>query len=169
MEIRGLQLSDLEALIEIRLRALEQTPAAFLTTVEEEQVRGRALLGDALARGQEEGAVFGAVSGDGTLVGMIGIRRGDRPKLRHKAYIWGMHVDAEHRGQGIGGDLLDAAVGHAREHMGVVGVYLSLELGNVGARRLYESRGFVKWGTEPMAMGLEGDLRDEDHMVLLVK
>ena len=107
MNVRRLQSSDLDALVEVRLRALEETPLAFLTTVEEERSRGRGLFADVLARPVEEAAVFGAVAADGRLVGMIGIRRGDRPKLRHKAFIWGMHVDAEHRGQGVGGDLVD--------------------------------------------------------------
>ena len=65
--------------------------------------------------------------------------------------------------------LVDAAVRHAREQMGVAAVYLSLESGNDAARRLYESRGFVRWGTEPLAMGLDGDWRDQDHMVLIVR
>jgi ribosomal protein S18 acetylase RimI-like enzyme len=50
-------------------------------------------------------------------------------------------VAPEHRGQGIGGALLDA-VDHEFDALGVADVIIGLLPGNEGARRLYERRGF---------------------------
>lgn len=176
MEYRRLFPADAAALFRIRLRALEQAPASFLTTVEEARERGLASAESLLADESPYNVVFGAVAEAGSpvegtpeLAGMIGIHREKRPKLAHKARIWGVFVEAAYRGQGIGGRLLDLALEHARERMQVAAVYLSVESGNAAARRLYESRGFVRWGTEPKATRQDGRDLDEDHMVLLLE
>jgi len=53
----------------------------------------------------------------------------------------GMGVSLGHRGEGLGGELLDALLRAARAR-GVEAVSLSVEDGNTGARRLYERRRF---------------------------
>lgn len=170
MEIRQLIPKDLDAVASLRLRALAQAPRAFRSTVEEEQVRGRELLSEALQADPSESAVFGAFKADSNIVGMLGvIRTEQRSKLRHRAMIWGVYVDTEHRGQGIAGRLLDAAIQHVRENMDVTMIYLSHDAASQSARRLYESRGFVRWGTEPKAMRIGAGYVDEDHMVLDLK
>ena len=47
-------------------------------------------------------------------------------------------------------------------------VHLSIEHGNVAARRLYESRGFEMWGVEPQAMKSDGEYLDEAHLRLVL-
>lgn len=165
MEIRRLVPTDLDAYFANRLRALENTPSAFLVTLEEEKARGTARFLETLSHTGQEKCLFGAVS-EGMVVGTLGLFREDRPKTRHKAMIWGMYVDVAHRKQGIGGKLLDLAIKFAREEMRVDAIFLSLEADNRAARQLYESRGFRIWGTEPKAMRSEGKFWDEHHMVL---
>ncbi len=54
-------------------------------------------------------------------------------------------VSAPARGQGVGAQLLDAALAEARRR-GVVQVFLEVRESNTVARRLYASRGFLELG-----------------------
>ncbi len=49
--------------------------------------------------------MFGAYA-EGTIVGMAGLRRQVGQKDSHKAYVWGMYVQPDCRGTGIGSALL---------------------------------------------------------------
>jgi RimJ/RimL family protein N-acetyltransferase len=166
VELRRLTIADLDSYFENRLRALQDSPSAFLTTYAEEVARGNSWFSQILSTQGDHRVIFGAVEG-GRVVGTLGLSKEERPKLAHKAVIWGMFVDGGKRGAGIGGQLLDMGIHHAREKMGVVGVFLSVESGNCAARSLYESRGFKTWGVEPKAMHLDGAFFDEDHMALI--
>jgi ribosomal protein S18 acetylase RimI-like enzyme len=165
MQLRRLLHSDLNSYYANRLRALQDSPSAFLTTFEEERARGSALFETTLAHTGGEKAIFGAIAKEG-IVGTIGILRQERSKTSHKALIWGMYVDGTHRGNGIGGKLLDMAIQFAIKEMTATAVYLSVESNNQIAKRLYESRGFQCWGVEPFAMQNGLSYSDEDHMVL---
>lgn len=167
MEIRRLTSTDLDSYFANRLRALQNSPSAFLTTYAEEKERGNSHFANTLAYTGNDKAIFGAVEA-GEVVGTIGLFQESRPKLAHKAVIWGMYVDTDKRKSGLGGQLVDLAVQHARNQMQVAGIYLSVESKNIPAKRLYESKGFKVWGTEPKAMAADGAFFDEDHMVLLL-
>ena len=165
MEYRRLNKNDLDAYFANRLRALEHSPSAFLTTLEEEKARGNAHFEKTLAHDGSDKAIFGAVS-RGIVLGTVGIFREERPKTRHKAMIWGMYVDLDQRNKGIGGKILDLAIQLARDEMTDNARYLSVETENDSARKLYESRGFKVWGTEPKAMRWDNKFWEEHHMVL---
>ena len=167
MDIRRLGPADLDSYYENRLRALQNSPSAFLTTYAEEKERGNAHFASTLAHQGIDKVIFGAVE-NGRVTGTIGLFQETRPKLVHKAVIWGMYVDTDKRSLGIGSKLLDQAIEHARTRMKVVGIYLSVEIKNLPAKRLYETKGFKVWGTEPKAMSASGEFFDEDHMVLLL-
>ncbi len=165
MEFRRLSKSDLSICFASRLRALEHSPSAFLTTLAEEKERGLPFFERILSMPGHDNLIFGAVLND-TVVGTIGIYQENRPKTRHRSMIWGMYVDVDQRGRKIGGTLLDMAIKHAQEKMKVTTISLSVESTNDGARKLYESRGFKCWGTEPKAMCTDGHYYDEDHLML---
>lgn len=165
MEYRRLTEQDLTSYFANRLRALSEAPTAFLTTLEEERTQGPSRFAETLESKTHERVIFGALH-EGEVIGTVGISRETRKKIQHKARMWGMFVDVEFRSQGVGGRLVDLAIQHARNHLNVTGIYLSLESGNEPARRLYESRGFHVWGVEPQAMSDGKTFFDEDHMVL---
>ncbi len=165
MELRRLIESDLESYFANRLRALQNAPSAFLTTFEEEKKRGNAHFKNTLSHLGNDKAIFGAVN-EGKIVATIGIFREDRPKLLHKAMIWGMYVDVDYRRGGTGAKLLDLAIHFAKNEMKAASIQLSVESTNHSARKLYESRGFKVWGTEPKAMFFDSQYFNEDHMVL---
>lgn len=163
--LRRLVPADLDAFYALRLRALATDPDAFLRTHAEELARGSGhcarMLFDVAGN-----AIFAGVADDLTLVGMAGVYREPPEKWRHKATIWGVFVAAAARGQGLGGRLMDAAIRHARDAFGVRQVHLSAEAEHHAAIRLYASRGFVAWGTEPRGTMADGRAMDEVHMWL---
>jgi RimJ/RimL family protein N-acetyltransferase len=88
-------------------------------------------------------AVFVAED-DGEIVGRLSIARDQHPASRHVADL-GLMVAATHRRQGIGTQLLEAAVGWGRQ-AGVRKLELHVFPWNTGAIALYEKFGFVQEG-----------------------
>jgi len=69
----------------------------------------------------------------------------------------GLAVTPEHRGQGIGGRLLDGMIALARAE-GVAALSLSVAAANTRARGLYAGRGFVEVGREDHSLTMRLDL-----------
>jgi ribosomal protein S18 acetylase RimI-like enzyme len=148
------------------LRALKSTPTAFLISFDEEKANGSTHFLKSLSHKGNDRAIFGAFEGQ-EIIGTIGVYKEDHHKISHKATIWGMHVDEDHRGKGIGRQLVDTALKFAKKDMAVISVSLSVESNNQAAKKLYLAKGFKCWGVEPRAMNNDGLLLDEDHMVIL--
>jgi ribosomal protein S18 acetylase RimI-like enzyme len=164
IEVRLLAAPDAEAVGALRREALSSSPLAFASSPEDDRWREIVDVRRAL-EAAGEAAQFGAFDGQ-TLVGMVGIYRPEKTKMRHRAEIWGMYVAPRARGRGAGEALLAAAVALARTWPGVVQVQLSVSETAVEARRLYERAGFREWGREPRALSVDGRFVDETHMVL---
>ena len=111
----------------------------------------------------------GGDSGDGpsatNLIGSVGGLREQEPKRRHLGYIWGMYVHADHRGGGIGRDLLGDALRRLDQLPDLSAIGLSVTAGNAAALALYEQAGFTVWGREPLALRVDGEDYDELHML----
>ncbi len=165
MEFRRLNLLDLESFVSNRLRALERNPSSFDITLEEEMQRGTGHFQETLSSAGPEKVIIGALVLS-KVVGAVGVFQRARIKRRHTAEIVGLYVDEEYRNKGVGGKLLDIAIEHAALQMEVTVVHLTVESKNTAARSLYESRRFVCWGTEKIAMKYKGAFSDEDHMSL---
>jgi RimJ/RimL family protein N-acetyltransferase len=165
MEIRRLTEGDAEALWRFRLHALESDPAAFGEAPAEHRQSTVAQTAARLRNGGEANMVFGAFEG-AALIGMVGLYRVERIKRSHKAGIWGMFVDRNHRGTGAGRLLLDAAIRAARAMPGLRSVNLSVITGNQAARRLYLNAGFRPYGLEPESLQVDGQYYEEEHMAL---
>ena len=160
--VRELTEVDLAAVYALRLEALAEEPDAFGMVLSEQHALGDAMLASNLKGGER--AIF-AVD-DGGLVGMVGVYREPRLRLRHRAAIWGMYLRPSYRGRGLGAALLDTALVFAHD-LGVRQVHLSVQADHAAALGLYRSRGFLPWGTEPGA-GIHpetGRLMDEVHLL----
>jgi RimJ/RimL family protein N-acetyltransferase len=164
MQVRALQPDDAPALIVLRREALTNDPLAFGASVDDDRGLSLDQMRASLAS-PTTSAVFGAFDG-GALVGMVGLTRVDRVKMRHRAMVWGMYVTLAARGKGVGAALLRAAVDHARDWPGVLQVHLAVTDTAVHAQRMYLRAGFREWGLEPRALQWEGRHVDEHHMVL---
>ena len=73
---------------------------------------------------------------------------------------------ASFRRRGIGSELLQAAIVHARSLAGVRRIALGVNDTNAAARALYRSAGFVSYGVEPQALQIDGRFHDVEHYVL---
>jgi RimJ/RimL family protein N-acetyltransferase len=162
--VRMLGRSDAEALVALRRRALDEHPLAFAASPEDDRGLSVELTRSSLDEGGDS-AVFGAFDATG-LVGMVGVVRMTKVKMRHNALVWGMYVAGEVRGRGVGADLLRAAVARCRAWPGLLQVHLAVSETAHEASRLYERFGFVEWGREPRALAWGGRHYDERHLVL---
>ncbi len=112
-----------------------------------------------------DAAVFVA-DDEGDIVGRLSLARDPHPASRHVADL-GLMVAAEHRGRGIGRQLLEAAVEWSR-----MSEIRKLELHvfphNAPALRLYESFGFEREGYRRAHYAREDDLVDAILMAYLI-
>lgn len=164
--IRAVTARDAAEIRALRLEALRDSPRAFATSVEEEEAR---TLEETAAR-IEPGpgfVVLGAFD-DGRPVGMVGLRREDHAKERHKATLWGMYVTPAARGRGVARALVQELLERAAAMPGVRQVNLGVAADNEPARRLYEAFGFEAFGLERSALVVDGEDVDELYMVRVV-
>lgn len=164
MQIRRLDSADAAAFQALRLQGLVECPLAFAASPEDEAGEPVDAVAARLAD-DAHGCVFGAFDDRGELVGVVGLGRERMRKLAHKAVLWGMYVAPAARRQGLGRALIRRLLAEAAATPGVRQVTLGVHAGNHVARALYESFGFIAWGTEPGAAWVDGALRDETWMV----
>ncbi|AOJ77454.1 GNAT family N-acetyltransferase [Burkholderia ubonensis] len=164
--IRLLDAADAAQFKSVRLRAIDTSPTSFLPTHAEEVVVPLEAFAARIAPTHER-AVFGAFEDD-TLVGITGVRRDARTKVAHKATIWGVFVDPAYRGREIAQSLLERATAHAAQAWQCRQLLLCVNEINGTAERLYASQGFVRFGTEPRSLFVDGRFYDEHHMVKIL-
>jgi RimJ/RimL family protein N-acetyltransferase len=158
--IRRLTLTDADAFYAMRLRSMAEAYDFFRSSVADIEVDG---IDDCKRRlASEHVRIVGAFNGD-TLVGIGGITREDRDKLRHKALLWGMFVASEAVGQGLGAAIVDALIAEAQGF--VRSLTLTLAADNDRARMLYERSGFTIYGREPQSVR-QGEGRYIDELLM---
>lgn len=163
MTIRRLTTDDAPAYRELRLRALREHPQAFSSDWEEASARPLEESREWLAA---VGVLFwGALDEGGAMVGMVGLECASRAKERHKGKVVAMYVSREAAGRGVGRELLQALVLHARS-IGLTDLVLTVTEGNASALRLYREAGFAAFGTEPRAIVVQGHPHAKVHMHL---
>jgi ribosomal protein S18 acetylase RimI-like enzyme len=165
IKIRILTSDDAAQYRRVRLESLEREPAAFGSSPEDHHKLSEQEIRQRIAADCSEHFVLGAFA-DGELVGMAGFARLTNRKERHRGRIWGVYLQAERRGQGIGRRLMDLLLERVRAIDGLEQILLSVTLEQAAAAALYRSLGFVPWGREIMALRLDGRYIDEEHMVL---
>ena len=167
MEIRVLTAPDANACRLLRLEGLRDDPTAFASSYDEER---EIVVGTIAQRLEptENSAVFGALDG-GALVGMVGIQRESRSKLRHKALIWGMYVTPTCRRRGVGRKLLNSVLDYAAGGMpGLRQINLCVNAKNASAIEMYRRAGFEPFGVEQAFLIVDGHPQDLIHMVRLI-
>jgi RimJ/RimL family protein N-acetyltransferase len=162
--VRRLVGADAAAFQSLRLQGLVECPLAFAASPEDEAGEAVDTVAARLAD-QAHGPVFGAFDADSRLVAVVGLGRERMRKLAHKAVLWGMYVAPAARRQGLGRLLVRHALAEAAATPGLRQVTLGVHAGNHAARALYESLGFIAWGTEPEAAWVDGEPHDETWMV----
>ncbi|MBB6674683.1 GNAT family N-acetyltransferase [Cohnella nanjingensis] len=165
MEIRELESHHAARYRKIRLEALQYHTEAFSSSYEEEV----GLSSEDFEKRLEakESFTFGAFDQE-QLIGIVSLVLESRAKLKHRANIVAMYVRPESRGFGIGKRLMQHAIAKAKAVKGVEQVYLSVTSSNVTAKRMYDSLGFRRYGTNPSALKIDGTYYDDVLMVLFL-
>ena len=143
---------------ELRLEALLDSPTAFSADYQINLTHPMSFWESRLTF-DEHGILFFAEQ-DNSLIGMAGIRKGESPKTRHGAYIWGIYVRPTWRGLHIAEALIETCANWARAR-GVALLKLGVMANNEAAIRCYKRCGFTVYGTEPRALFYEGRYYDE--------
>jgi len=130
--------ADLAVVKATRLRALEDAPYAFASTLEREQI----LADDEWRSRIASGAWFLAYRGRRPVGIVAAFTEDGQPRQRRLVSMW---VESAERGGPIAGDLVEAVISWAGEQEAYA-VTLWTADGNARARRLYERLGFVSTG-----------------------
>jgi len=143
---------------DLRLHALQDSPTAFGADYQRTLGQPSTYWEDMLTIRPDESTIFVAEH-ESQLTGMTGIARGNSPKTRHSATIWGVYVRPEWRGLHIAQELIQSAFNWGRARK-VVAARLGVTTTNTSAIRCYERCGFKVTGTEPRAVQYEGQYHD---------
>lgn len=168
MKIRLLSESDAQSYREIRLRSLKNDPEAFGSTYEQEVNRPLEKFAERIHYTKDQ-FTLGCFDDNDSLIGIVNFVRESRHKTAHKGNIYGMYINPDFRGRGLGKSLLLALIERAtRECSGLEQIHLTVVSSNESAKRLYLSLGFEVYGVEPNALKFDGHYFDEDLMILRV-
>lgn len=169
MDIRQFTEADASEYWKLRLGALKECPEAFGASYEEEKDKLLSTVEQRIKESSEatdSEFILGYFDEEERLLGMVGLFREWRDKMRHKATIYGMYVIPEARSKGIGKALLLEAISRAKNMQGLEQVRLGVVVTNKEAGNLYRSCGFEVYGYEKNALKLHDKYLDEELMVL---
>jgi RimJ/RimL family protein N-acetyltransferase len=164
VKMRVLKKNDAEQYRRLRLESLLKEPASFASSYEEEQSRSLDDIKDRIPENKES-FIYGLFDKE-ILVGMIGFKREDKIKFKHKGFIWGVYIAENYRGQGYSKQMLKDTLIKAKDIPGIQQIQLTVAATNNSAKKLYESYGFNTFGYENGALYVDGFYIDEEHMAL---
>lgn len=168
MRIATLTRSDAPEYRELMLEAYARSPDAFTSMADERASEPLAWWETRIAAPDGLSQSFGAFLGS-RLVGAVVLEFTTKPKTRHSALVIGMYVRPEARGQGLGKQLIHAAVAAAASKPGIEVLRLTVTEGNEPAIRLYASVGFAAWGVEPHAIRTGSRYKSKVHMAMRLR
>jgi len=142
---------------ELRLNALLDSPTAFSADYQINLNQPMNFWENRVTP-DEQGVLFLAEH-KSRLIGMTGIRRGDSPKTKHGAGIWGVYVGPEWRGLHIAEALIEACIKWAKTQQ-IEMVKLGVVTTNTSAVHCYQRCGFTIYGTDPRDIFYEGKFHD---------
>ena len=154
--------ADQQAWRAVRLEALTRFPEAFLTTAEEQRARPASEDRASLAQGNWRG-----LTDDDDLAAIAALIPMRYAAAAHRFEIGALYVKEDHWGSGAAQALLDALTDEARGR-GALQLELSVAASNPRAIRFYERNGYVRYGTQPRAILMDGQGQDDFFYVRML-
>jgi ribosomal protein S18 acetylase RimI-like enzyme len=155
--VRAATISDTDEFRTLRLDAIQDSPIAFPADYKV-YINHPVSFWENRLTSDEIRTIFFAEH-ENRLIGMTGIHRGELPKTRHSATIWGVYVRPAWRGLRIAESLIEACIGWATAHEVKI-VKLGVTATSTSAIRCYQRCGFIIYGTEPRGIFYEGHYYD---------
>lgn len=117
---------------------------------------------------EDDNAVLFVCEKEETIIGLLGFQSfASTPQCKH-AGAFGISVHHDHRGQGIGSQLLSALIDWAAHHAQIRRLELEVFSNNPRAQKLYARHGFQVEGTKKRAVYVRGSYIDSIVMALWV-
>ena len=160
IQIRKLDIEDLEAFRTIRIKGLNSDPYAFSSSPEDDATRDPEVLKARFGSHSVNNFIMGCFVED-VLVGVVGFVRESHAKRLHIGWIWGMYVDTDHRGKKYGDMLFSQCLEEAGSCEGLEIIELGVAESNSPAISLYKKHGFIEYGKEVDAIKYNGKYYDE--------
>jgi ribosomal protein S18 acetylase RimI-like enzyme len=154
MEVKTLPPERWMEAMELRLQGLKTDPIAFGSSYEEEEN-----FTEAEWKRRMTSALF--TFSDDKPVGTITYLFDNRLKTKHIARIFGVYVDPNYRGRGIGKKLLEKALELIQENKNIVKIQLMVNSKQNAAVALYKNMGFIVVGQLKKEIKVDGEFYDE--------
>ncbi|MCF2946415.1 GNAT family N-acetyltransferase [Paenibacillus tarimensis] len=166
--IKEIKQEDVGLYWDLRLEALKTNPEAFGATYEDSV---KTPISEVVKRIQNESDnyILMAFTERDQAAGMVGFRREQGIKLKHKGMIWGVYVSPEYRGKGIAKELLKEVINRGKEIEGLKQINLGAVTTNQAAIDLYKKLGFETYGIEKNALEYRDQGYDEKLMTYFYK
>ena len=164
MEILKLNSKDWKIYKDLRLEALQKDSIAFGSSYEESIKKADAEWQEKVEN--PRGHIFVAREGE-EYIGMASAYEEQGEKVGHIAYVWGVYVRADYRGQKIGKRLMEAVIDELRKGGKVEKINLNVNTKQLTAVKMYESLGFKIAGTLHKEMKIGGEYFDEHIMEMI--
>lgn len=145
----------------LRLEALKTDSIAFGSSYEEE-----ARLPKEIWIKRAKGALF--AFSNGKPIGMITYVFRKKAKIKHIANIFGVYVEQEFRGLGIGEKLVESAISSIKKNKRIIKINLNVNSKQKAAVKLYEKYGFKAVGLLKKDLHVNGKFYDEIIMEKMV-
>lgn len=161
IEIKILDVDELNDFRRIRLSALVQAPEMFASTYDMEMTRPSSFFESCLSCS----TVFGVYHQD-KIIGLAILTRETAIKLSHKAFLSSVFIEPEFQGRGIATELLRTVIAYSKKHLEQV--LLMVAEDNQSAINLYQKFGFQTYGVELKALKNNGAYTNELLMKLFL-
>jgi RimJ/RimL family protein N-acetyltransferase len=164
--IRLLTRDDAAEYQKLRLHSLEESPAAFLSTFDNETKLHEEVFADHLDMTYHPPHLgyFGIFVGE-RLAGYVQISKNYLEKQDHIVFANNLYISPDFRGQGLAVQLFEFVFLTLKNSEHIERIFLSCTARNRSAMRLYKKIGFRRYGVKVRAIKWQGQYDDEVEMV----